>query len=90
MIDPKRRLLDIAIEMLIRERAKVMYLCDHLGLTPGDLDSIAVADELSEYDAAARASVPDPIRGHPYPTALIDMSGEELMPTNQLFHEGHP
>lgn len=58
-MDPsKQRLMAIVVEMLITERARVAYLCEHCGITPGDLDTEEIGDEITAHRARA-AEHPD-------------------------------
>jgi len=54
-IDPsKKRLVEIMVDRLVSERAKVAYLLDQLGIREQDLDTTSVQEELKRYEEKAR------------------------------------
>lgn len=91
MTDPsKQRLIDVLIDMFVKERARVFYLTNEIVGTDIDWHDPDIQQVLMQYEEEARAGVPDPMRNHPSADDLR-MDGEEMMPTNQLWHEeGHP
>lgn len=80
MTDPsKQRLIDVLVDMWVRERAKVLFLTEDMG---DDWDAHPHTQAvLMKFEEIARRGVPNPMRNHPTAEELR-MSGDDMMPTN--------
>lgn len=82
MTDPsKQRLIDVLIDMYVKERAKVLFLMNELICEDVDWFDADIQQVLMQYEEEARTGVPDPMRNHPTAEDLR-MSGDDMMPTH--------
>ncbi len=68
MTDPsKQRLIDVLIDMWIKERAKVLLLQEDCLIDDEEdyWDDPNLQELLLKYEEIARRGVPDPMRNHP-------------------------